>query len=151
MSPCVIHQRVQAQVQIPYLADDIQGYGTLHGLVNPSIDVFERVMLHGKLLVHRPVVYCPQVTHVEGNAVRADTACLEVCLVCRHQVGIHIVQWNVPLVAEAGEAVDGSRVCVGRTLFAYLLLNCPTRLREKDRKQWLSVGDRYFATTSSAV
>lgn len=108
-----VHVGSERQVEVPYLSDYFQRYSALDGFVDTRIDMPERIALYGKLLLHSAVVYCPQVTHIEGYAVGAYADGLEVALVCGHQRGIHIVQRNVPFLPEAREAVGGSGVGVG--------------------------------------
>ena len=88
----------------------MQGYRPFRSLLNSGIDMFERETLDSKPLLHGTVIYRPQVTHVKGNGIHGNPARFQPCLVCDHQIGIHIVGQHISPFHEPYEAVEGGGV-----------------------------------------
>ena len=62
--------------------------------------------LHGQSLLHGTVIAGTQNTHVKGDRVHGNSSGLQPCLVCDHQVGVHIPEWHVLSIHEPHEAVE---------------------------------------------
>ena len=82
--------------------------------------MFERVALHGQLLLDRPVVDSAQPPHIIGGRVRAYPPRFQEGLVPYHQVGIHFFRKHVAFPEETSETVQDGGVALGRAVLADL-------------------------------
>ena len=82
--------------------------------------MLERVTLSRQSLLHCPVVYGTEITHIIRSGIRAYVVFFQIGLILDHPVGIHFFEQEVTLPVEAHETVQRGRVSLCRAYLADL-------------------------------